>query len=228
MISCIIIEDEPLAIDKLEGFVARVPFLILKGGFNNPMDGMHFLKENHVDLVLLDIQMEQLSGIQLLESLNEKPYIIITSAYAQYALKGYELSVFDYLLKPFSFERFLSAVNRVYDDMKKKQPDNPLKENIFLKTEYRLENIKIAEILFVEGMREYLRIHLPDRKIMTKMSFQGLLQELPDDLFIQTHKSWVVSLPKIESIEHNRIKIKDKLIPIGEKYKDNFWRRLGK
>ncbi|MBN1117421.1 MAG: response regulator transcription factor [Bacteroidales bacterium] len=226
MISCVIIEDEPLATEKLEDFVGKVPFLSLLGSFDKPVEGLNFLKENQIDLIFLDIQMEQLTGIQLLETMNQKPYIIITSAYSEYALKGYELQVFDYLLKPYSFDRFLTAVNRIYDDMLDRQKTANSSPNIFIKTEYRRENIVVKDILFVEGMREYLQINLEDRKIMTKMSFKALLELLTEKDFIMVHKSWLVNVPKIESIERNRIKIAGKLIPIGESFKEAFWKRI--
>ena len=140
-ISCIIIEDEPLAAEKLESFVARIPFLKLKGSFDNALEGLQFLKTQTVDLLFLDIQMEKITGIQLLENLSSKPYVIITSAYSDYALKGYELSVFDYLLKPYSFERFQMAVNRVSDDLKQKagvKNENNLSINSCIFTDFIL------------------------------------------------------------------------------------------
>ena len=226
-LSCIIIEDEPLASEKLENFISRIPFLDRISSFNNAIDGLHFLKQNHVDILFLDIQMEQLTGIQMLESFQIKPYVILTTAYAEYALKGYELNVFDYLLKPFSFERFLVAVNKVYDDVQSRQNTKESNTNIFIKTEYRAENVAINEILFIEGMQGYLRIYLKGRKIMTKQSFKSLLEVLPRNTFIQVHKSWVVAIPKIENIERNRIKIAEKLIPIGDTFKDAFYNKLG-
>ena len=220
-LSCIIIEDEPLAIEKLEGFIKKVPFLNLAGTFENALDGLHFLKTNPVDVLFLDIQMEQLTGIQLLETSNIKPYVIITSAYAEYALKGYELRVFDYLLKPISFERFLSAVNKVSDDISSKNVNHKENSNLFVKTEYRIENIEISKILYIEGMQGYLRIVLPEKKIMAKQSFKTLMEQLPSEEFIQVHKSWVVALSKIETIERNKIIIGNKRIPIGDSYKEN-------
>jgi DNA-binding LytR/AlgR family response regulator len=220
ILKCIIIEDEPLAIEKLEGFIIKTPVLLLNKSFNNAIDGLNYLQNNTVDVVFLDIQMEHLTGIQMLESLTKKPYIIITSAYAQYALKGYELRVFDYLLKPFGFDRFISAVNKVVDDVNlKKAPVEGQKTYLFVKTENRLEQIHTSEILYIEGMREYLRIVLPGKKIMTKQSFKGILDQLPDKQFVQVHKSWVVHVSKINSIEKNRIKIGEILIPIGETFK---------
>lgn len=226
--NCIIIEDEPLAAEKLTGFILQVPFLKLEGHFENAVDGLHHLKSNHTDLVFLDIQMDKLTGIQMLEILSPKPYIIITSAYSEYALKGYELCVTDYLLKPFPFERFLASVNRVNDDFCRKV-ENGNKEiptHLFVKTEYRLENIPIDDILYIEGMQNYLRIILPDRKIITKQSFIALLEQLPASRFVQVHKSYIVQLSKIQSIEHKRIKIAGALIPIGESYKNPFFEQI--
>jgi two-component system LytT family response regulator len=223
-LSCIIVEDEPLAFDKLKGFIEKVPFLKLVSGFENAMDALHFLKDNAIDIVFLDIQMEKLTGIQMLETIHVKPYIIITSAYAEYALKGYELQVFDYLLKPYSFERFLAAVNKVYDDAQQKQHLIKTGSQLFVKTEYRVENTSIDDILYIEGMQGYLRIVLPCKKIMTKQSFKTIMKQLPDNEFVQVHKSWVVNIKKIESVERNRIKIADRLIPIGDTYKENFYR----
>lgn len=222
-LSCIIIEDEPLAAEKLESFIRKTPSLELKGSFGNAIDGMQYMQENAVGILFLDIQMEQLTGIQLLETIDKKPYVIITSAYAEYALKGYELDVFDYLLKPFGFDRFLKAVNKVHDDIKQKHVGKEInRTHLFIKTEHRLENVCIDDILYIEGMKEYLRIKLSDKRIMTKQSFKNILEQLPQQQFIQVHKSWAIQLSKIDSIERNRIKIGDTIIPIGNTYKDKF------
>jgi two-component system, LytTR family, response regulator len=225
-LSCIIVEDEPLAHDKLKDFIQRVPFLELVSAFENAMDALCFLKDQSVDLIFLDIQMEQLTGIQLLETLQVKPYVIITSAFTDYALKGYELKVFDYLLKPYSFNRFLAAVNKVFDDARQKQPAAKVVSHLFVKTEYRVENITVDDILYIEGMQGYLRIVLSGKKIMTKQSFKTLLLQLPCSEFVQVHKSWVVNITKIESVERNRIKINDRLIPIGDTFKDQFYKAI--
>lgn len=227
-ISCIIIEDEPLAAEKLESFVTRIPFLKLKGSFDNALEGLQFLKTQTVDLLFLDIQMEKITGIQLLENLSSKPYVVITSAYSDYALKGYELSVFDYLLKPYSFERFQMAVNRVSDDLKQKAgtKNENNSSQIFIKTEYRRENVHLDDILYIEGMQGYLKIYLSDKRILTKQSMKAILKTLPEDQFVQVHKSYIVALSKIESIERNHIKISGKLIPVGDYYKMQFYERI--
>jgi two-component system LytT family response regulator len=225
-LSCIIVEDEPLAYDKLKDFVERIPFLELISGFENALKALHFLKDNTVDIIFLDIQMEQLSGIQMLETMPAKPYVIITSAYADYALKGYELKVFDYLLKPYSFERFLAAVNKVCDDARQKHHPVKPASQVFIKTEYRIENVNIDDILYIQGMQAYLHVVLPCKKIMTKLSFKAFLSQLPEDEFLQVHKSWAVNINKIESIARNRIKIGGQLIPIGDTYKEAFHRKI--
>lgn len=222
ILTCVIIEDEPLAADKLAGFIRRVPFLELAASFDNALDGLAFIKNARTDILFLDIQMEKLTGIQLLESLSRKPYVIITTAYSEYALKGYELQISDYLLKPYSFERFLSSVNRVCDDFSIKN-SNEVPANLFIKTEYRIENITADDILFIKGMQSYLQIVMRDRKIMTKQSFKSLMSQLPQGKFIQVHKSWAVSISKIESVERNRIKIAGNLIPVGETFRDAFY-----
>jgi len=229
-LSCIIVEDEPLAAEKLEGFIAQVPLLKLEGSFDNALEGLQFLNTHTVDLLFLDIQMEKITGIQLLENLSSKPYVVITSAYSDYALKGYELSVFDYLLKPYSFERFLAAVNKVFDDLKLKRVLNSENSGsqIFIKTEYRRENVHLDDILYIEGMQGYLKIYLPGKKILTKQSIKSMLEQLPEDQFIQVHKSYVVALSKIESIERNRINISGKCIPVGDLYKKRFYERIEK
>jgi two-component system, LytTR family, response regulator len=224
-LTCVIIEDEPLAVEKLKGFIEKIPFLDLKGSFENPLQGMEFLKTENPHIIFLDIQMEHLTGIQMLESIAVNSYVIITSAYAEHALKGYELQVFDYLLKPYSFERLLASVNRVYKDLEKKSSYVAV-QNIFVKTEYRLENVKVDDILYIEGMQGYLRIYLPEKKIMTKQALKSFFGQLPADRFIQVHKSWIVSVPKIESVERCRIKIGDRLIPLGDSFKTVFFERI--
>jgi DNA-binding LytR/AlgR family response regulator len=159
-LTCIIIEDEPLAAEKLEAFVEKVPFLFLKSSFRNSLDGLYYLKEHTVDLLFLDIQMDGLTGIELLKAMTNKPSVILTTAYQEYALQGYELDVSDYLLKPYSFVRFLKAVNKVHDERQNRQNLTADNKSIFVKTEYRIEQISLDSILYIEGMSDYLQIHL--------------------------------------------------------------------
>lgn len=221
-INCIIVEDEPLALERTKNYVLKVPFLNLLSIFDNGMDALVFLKSNSVDLIFLDINMGEFSGIQLLESANIKSEVIITTAYNEYALKGYDLNVTDYLLKPFTFERFLQAVEKAEKNLYTREPATN-KKFIFVKTEYRLKKLFLSEILYIEGMRDYRRIHTINKKIMTLQNFKDLEKEISPSIICRVHKSFMVSLDKIDSIERDRIKIKDVLIPISETYKKVFF-----
>ena len=221
-IDCIVVEDEPLAAERLRDFTLKVPFLNLLKTFDNGVDAIEFLGSSHVDLIFLDIQMDGLSGIQLLESVREKPEVIITTAFDKYALKGFELNVSDYLLKPYTFERFMQAVARVHEKLNSHQTSNPA--FIFIKTEYRLEKIFIDDILYIEGLRDYRKIITLEKAIMTLDTFGELEKLLPERSFCRVHKSYLVSIGKINSIERDRIKIGKSLIPISETYKENFYK----
>ena len=219
--TCIIIEDEPLALEKTKDFVNKVPFLTLSATFDNALTGLTYLNNNKVDLLFLDINMDELSGIELLESSKINSQVIITTAYQEYALKGYELQITDYLLKPFTFHRFLQAVNKAQENLSRRIAGRQA-DFIFVKTENRLEKIMINEILYVEGMRDYLRLHCVSKKIMTLQSFSELEQMIPAHLVFRVHKSYMVAINKIESIERSRIKIAGQVIPVSETYKEAF------
>lgn len=223
--SCIIIEDEPLALERTKGFVMKIPFLNLLETFDNALEGLAYLKSNKIDLLFLDINMDELSGIDLLENSTLDCQVIITTAYSEFALKGYELNVSDYLLKPFTFERFLQAVNKLHD--KKTVLSNELDTKfIFVKTENRLEKVNLDEILFIEGMRDYRRIHTINKRIMTLQNFSELEQLLPSKLICRVHKSYMVSISKIDEIERSRIKISKHIIPISETYRTHFYSQI--
>ncbi len=219
--TCIIIEDEPLALEKTKDFINKVPFLHLSATFNNALNGLTYLNNNKVDILFLDINMDELSGIELLESSKISSQVIITTAYQQYALKGYELQITDYLLKPFTFNRFLQAVNKAQENLVH-HSSGFLPDFVFVKTENRLEKIMLNDIIYIEGMRDYLKIHTVNKKIMTLQNFSELEKLIPSSLVCRVHKSYMVALNKIESIERSRIKIADQLIPISETYKEAF------
>jgi DNA-binding LytR/AlgR family response regulator len=223
--TCIIIEDEPLALEKTKDFVTKIPFLNLSATFDNALTGLAFLNNNKVDLLFLDINMDELSGIELLESSKINSQVIITTAYQEYALKGYELQITDYLLKPFTFNRFLQAVNKAQENLTHRTPD-ATPDFIFVKTENRLEKIMLDEIVYIEGMRDYRRIHTIHKRVMTLQNFTEFEKLIPSGLVCRVHKSYMVALNKIESIEKNRIKIADQLIPISETYKDDFFQLI--
>jgi len=223
-ISCIIVEDEPLARERTTGFLTRLPFLQLAAGFDNATDALVYLKTHPVDLVFLDIRMGELSGIRMLEMGGLTSQIIITTAYDEYAIKGYELSVTDYLLKPYTFERFLQAVEKVRGHLARQTPV-PERKFIFIRTEHRLEKLVLDEVLYIEGMRDYRKIFTTGRTIMTLQTFGELEKEVAPGI-CRVHKSFMVALDKIVSIERDQIRIKEKMIPISETYKKAFYERI--
>jgi len=223
--TCIIIEDEPLALEKTKDFVSKVPFLQLSATFDNALTGLAYLNNNKVDILFLDINMDELTGIELLQSSKITSQVIITTAYQEYALKGYELQITDYLLKPFAFNRFLQAVNKAQDNIANRNVDTQ-PDFIFVKTENRLEKIMLNEIVYIEGMRDYLRIHTINKKVMTLQNFSEFEKLIPSNIVCRVHKSYMVALNKIESIERNRIKIADQMIPISETYKEFFFQLI--
>lgn len=223
--TCIIIEDEPLAMERTKMFVEKMPFLQLLACFENALEGVAFLKSNKVEVLFLDINMDEISGIELLETFKIDAQVIITTAYPDYALKGYELNVTDYLLKPFTFERFLQSVSKIQD--KKPATVATAPQFLFIKTENRLEKVNIDDILFIEGMRDYRRIHTATKKIMTLQNFSEFEQLIPANQICRVHKSYMVAINKIESVERGRIRIADQLIPISETYRDAFFQCIG-
>lgn len=220
---CIIIEDEPLALERIQIYVQKIPFLNLAATFDNAIEGMSYLNSKEVDILFLDINMDELSGVELLESISINSQVIITTAYQEYALKGYELNVTDYLLKPFTFQRFLQAVNKAQENL---TAITTVSDFIFIKTENRLEKIMLDHILYIEGMRDYRRIHTSNKKIMTLQNFRELEKILPTQLICRVHKSYMVALSKIDSVERSRIVIGSQRIPISETYKTAFFQRI--
>lgn len=232
-IRCIAVDDEPLALQKMHDYILRVGYLDLLGEFDNALEAIEFLKSNKVDLIFLDIQMEELTGIQMLEAMTDKPKVILTTAYDEYAIKGYELDVCDYLLKPISFSRFLQACEKVHSVLlsgseNEYQPviateNSNADEYFFIKNGSITQKINFSEILFVEGMKDYLRIHTVDDKIMTLLSFIKLEQSLTYPQFVRIHKSYLIAVDKISSIERNRVTIGDQILPVGESYRRQFF-----
>jgi DNA-binding LytR/AlgR family response regulator len=226
-IRCIIVEDEPLALERTQGYLQKLPFLTLLATFDNATDALVFLQTAAVDLIFLDINLGEVSGIQLLESSKINSQVVITTAYPDYAIKGFDLNVSDYLLKPFGFDRFVQAVDKVRNNLSKTEPSVADKKFIFVKTEYRLEKVMLDEILYIEGMRDYRCIYTLNKRIMTLQTFGELEQEIPGHLICRVHKSYMVAIDKIESIEKEVIKIREKYVPVSETYKKDFWKLIG-
>lgn len=221
-ISCIIVEDEPLALERTREYALRLPFLNLLATFDNALDALAFLKANRVELIFLDINLGEVSGIQLLETTAIDSQVVLTTAYQEYAIKGFDLKVADYLLKPFTFERFVQAVDRVTGGPPERRPVTP-GGFIFVKVESRLERVTLREIIFIEGMRDYRKIHAAGRRLMTLQTFAEFERQIPPNIVCRVHKSYMVSLDKIDSVEKGRIRIKDRVIPISGTYREQFF-----
>jgi len=202
--------------------------LTLKTSFDNAIDALAYLSENKTDILFLDIQMESMTGLDLLAAIPDKPQVILTTAYSEFAIKGYEFEVTDYLLKPYSFERFAQAVNKVVKRLSEKTIQTEIVTDfIFVKTDYRLVKVMLSEILYIEGMRDYRCIITPQSKILTQQTFGTFENQLPPSQFVRIHKSYMVSLSKIESVEKHRVKIGSALLPVSESYREEFYCRIG-
>jgi DNA-binding LytR/AlgR family response regulator len=235
MIRCIAIDDEILALDLLEDNIRKVPFLELIRKCRSAMEAMEVLADDPVDLIFLDIRMPDISGIQFLKSLHHKPLVIFTTAYEKYALTGFELDVIDYLLKPFSFERFLKAVNKAQDflalgnrtmtDTGKKEI-NPAEKFIFVKSDYKLVKIDLAGILYIEGLKDYIKIFSGEKPVITLMSMKSIEEKLPASDFARVHRSFIVNIRKIQFIERGNIRIGSREIPISSNYREAFFKMI--
>lgn len=232
MIKCIIVDDKPLAIDVLKHHIEKVPFLELVFATTNPLEGLDKIIAGGVDLVFLDIQMPELTGLQFIKIIKDRCLVIFTTAYAEYAVEGFDNNAVDYLLKPISFERFYKAAEKAqFLSSALKETENeeikqaPKKEttHIFVKTEYKLVRVNTADIFYVEGMQNYVTIYTANEKIITLQTMKKTEEQLPSSQFVRVHKSFIVAINKINSIERNRIQIADQSIALGETYRDTFY-----
>jgi len=229
-IKCIIVEDEPLAQKVLEKYISSLSSLKLVKKCNNALEAIDFLQGNTVDVMFLDIKMPELTGLDFLKTLTNPPKVIITTAYPEYALEGYEYSVVDYLLKPFSFERFLKAINKIKIDtpVKSSQTDENGDDFIFIKEDKINHKVFFSKILYIEGYGNFLKVFTDDKMVMISETMTNLEQRLPESQFLRVHKSFIVSIRKIDQIEGNLIKIGKKTIPVGKYYKMNVEKMLSK
>ncbi|MFD2786282.1 LytR/AlgR family response regulator transcription factor [Hymenobacter rubripertinctus] len=234
MISCLIVDDEQGAIDILQTFIGKIPFLRLVGSSTNPIEAMGIVQSQPIDLVFLDIHMPQLSGLSFMRLLQGKTKVIITTAYSEFAVEGFELEAVDYLLKPIAFERFLKAVQKVFnaslEPSTRWQPAEKADEYIFVKTESKgkMTKVNFHEIVFVEGMKNYISINTHDDRIVTLLNIKDLEERLPAKSFMRVHKSYIVSLDKIRALDGNQILFKDMkaYVPLGETYRTPFFDAL--
>ncbi|MDC8004825.1 LytTR family DNA-binding domain-containing protein [Aureisphaera galaxeae] len=242
---CIIIDDEPLALNVIKSYCEDIGTLEIMGTYTNAVEAMQVMQSQEVDLVFSDIEMPQINGIDFIKALDKKPLFIFTTAYPQYALEGFELNAVDYLVKPIPFSRFLKAVNRAKEMLQLKNNAKPFhnmnvspafgttstekKTYMFVKSEYDNVKIEFQEIKYVQGLKDYLKIHTTrsNKPILTLMSFKEMQTHLPEEDFFRVHKSFIVNIGRIDSIQRSKIVIDDIRIPIGESYKSDFYGRIG-
>lgn len=227
IIKCIAVDDEPLALDIIKDYISKVPFLKLLDTFTDGISVLEYLAVNQVDLIFLDIEMGGLTGTQLLKTMQQKPKVIMTTAYRKYAVDAFDLDVTDYLVKPFKFERFLKAVEKAGSLLNNSVKDIVSKEEsknyFFVKSGYKMMKVNFKDILYIEGLSEYIIIKTTASNIITLQSFKNIENILPSSDFIRIHKSYMVALNKIESIEGMYLKVTGKELPIGNKYKKRFF-----
>lgn len=228
-LNCVIIEDEPLARNLMVEYVKKVPTLTLLNAFSNPLEALEALHTLPVDVLFLDVQMPEITGISLLKVMKKRPLVVLTTAYSEYALEGYELDVVDYLLKPITFERFLKAVDKITQRLET-EPKVVVSEPqaastppfVFVKDGTKLVKVKLDEILYVEGLKDYVTIHTPTQKIVTLQRMKALEEQLPAEKFIRIHNSYIVALNAIDVIHKNEVQVGPVSLPIGDTYRKAF------
>jgi DNA-binding LytR/AlgR family response regulator len=230
----IAIDDEPLALRLVSDYVSKTPFLELVGSFENPLDAIDFLSTQTVDLIFVDIQMPDLTGIEFIRTLNEPPKVVFTTAYEKYAIEGFKLNAIDYLLKPFSYEEFLKAAGKARKQVELEANSLPSIEAnsqfLFLKSEYKIRRINFNDILYIEGLKDYIKVYTTgdDKPVLSLNSIKALEQKLPENKFMRVHRSFIVNLDKIDTIERSRIIFGKVYIPVSDQYKDKFQEYLDK
>ncbi len=234
MITVIAIDDEPLALQLIADYIRKTPDLIVAWPFENPLEAAQYISKNHIDIVFTDIQMPGLTGIEFTRSMVNGPVVIFTTAFAKYAIEGFKLDIADYLLKPFTYEEFLTSVHKAERMIRSitKPADEVLSNNefLFLKSDYKIKRINFQNILYIEGLKEYVKVYTlhSDKPVLSLSSLKNLEIKLPADKFMRVHRSFIVNLGKIDTIERSRIVFGKKFIPIGEQYKDKFQEFLDK
>lgn len=221
MIRCVVVDDEPLAISLLHQYIRQYNGLEMLDGFTDAIESIQYVNSNQVDILFLDILMPDITGIEVLRRLNKKPAVIFTSAHRDFALDGYEMGVVDYLLKPFSFERFKKGVEKAADFIRAKEENNDnLLPGVFVKSEYKLVKIHFYDIIYIESMDDYIRIHLEGSKpVITLMSLKSFMEKLPSPDFLRVHRCYIVAIKKISFVERKRLLLKDQIeIPVGNTY----------
>lgn len=223
---CIAIDDEPLALQLITEYASRIPFLVLEKTFTNPDEGKVWLQENEVDLLFLDIQMPDINGLEFYKSLTKKPLVIFTTAYSEYAVEGFNVDAVDYLLKPFEYDRFLKAVFKAREYLDFLSGQELQTASIFVKVDYQLMKINLKDVDLIEGLDDYIRIHVKPKPVLTLMTLKSLQERLPSNEFIRIHRSYIVPASKIESFGKSKVKVAGKEIPVGSSYSEAYQQML--
>lgn len=226
---CYLIDDELPAINILKSYLQKIPDLELVGSHTNALEALSILKEQKVDLLFLDIQMPDITGIEFLQILENPPMVIFTTAYEAYALQGYELDIIDYLVKPIPFPRFIKAVNKAqkWHTNNATQMETHQEQYLFVKADYQTIKIPLDTILYIEGLKDYVKIYTTEKMVMTRLNLKGISEKLPTDQFIRVHRSFIVAFAKIVAFQKGQIRIGDKQIPVGNTYQADLFKRLG-
>jgi two-component system, LytTR family, response regulator len=226
-LNCVIVDDEPLALDLIKSYVERVPFLNLEKACGNANEMMELVETTPIDLAFLDIQMPGINGLELAKLLDAKLLIVFTTAFDNYAIEGYKVNAIDYLLKPFNFEEFYNAAVKAQQifELRNTPTITVNDQYIFVKTEYRIQRIEFKNILYIEGLKDYVKIYLQDqiKPVVSLMSMKSINERLPQKMFMRVHRSYIVNLTKIQTIERSRIIFGEVYIPISDNYKEQFW-----
>ncbi len=224
-LNCVIIDDEPLAAELLESYAQKIPFLSILGVYNSASDAIRTIRENIIHLLFLDIQMPEISGLEFARIIDKDTRIVFTTAFSQYAIDGYKVNALDYLLKPISFEKFLETSNKALDwfESQTKQKSMVQDRYVFLKSEYKLQKINFDDILYVEGLKDYVKIYLKDttKNVMSLMNMKKIEEYLPKPEFMRIHRSYIVHMKEVEMIDRFRMVIGNQYLPISDSYKDS-------
>lgn len=227
--NCIAVDDEPLALNLIENFINKVPFLNLKAKCKSAFEAIELLENQKIDLIFLDIHMPDLSGIDFVKNTPNVPMVIFTTAYDNHALEGFELDVIDYLVKPIPFNRFIKAANKAYDffNLMAGKKNNGLRNDfIFVKADYQLLKVNFKDINYIEGLKDYVKINTLEKNILTLQSLKLMEEKLPSDKFIRVHRSFIISIDKIKSVKKSMVWIGEKNIPISDMYRESFFEKI--
>ena len=224
MLTCVAIDDEPLALELIKKYTAKIYFLELKGAFTDPFEARQVLENNRIDILFLDIQMPDINGIEFSRSLAEKnTAVIFTTAFSEYAVEGFNVDAIDYLLKPIEYDRFLKSVYKAKEYIDYLNHQELHDGYLFVKSDYQMVKIILKDILYIEGLDDYIKIYLPNKSVLTLMTLKTIMQKLPASEFIRVHRSYIVPISKIDHVSRSKIRIADKEIPIGVSYSDSFF-----